>query len=97
MKKMMAMVLAAVLGVQSFAAAAAWHGFGGGHFNTQSQWQRQRPNQGGGFQRPPQRDFRPPQRAPERPPYGGGRMTDEDRRNLHRDLDRANRELYKGR
>ena len=48
-------------------------------------------------QRQPQRDFR---RA-ERPPEGGarreGRLTDEERRDLRRDVDRANREIYKGR
>ena len=48
------------------------------------------------FQRQPQRDFRPP------PDRGGrdsrdGRLTDQERRDLHRDLDRANRELYKDR
>lgn len=46
-------------------------------------------------QRPPPRDFRNPQ-----PPDRGardGRMSEQDRRDLHRDLDRANRELYKGR
>jgi hypothetical protein len=46
-------------------------------------------------QAPPQRDYRhapQPDRAPR-----DGRMTDQDRRDLHRDLDRANRELYKGR
>jgi hypothetical protein len=37
------------------------------------------------------RDGRPPQRD-ER---NQGRMTDEERRGLHQDLDRANREIYK--
>jgi hypothetical protein len=55
------------------------------------QMQRPQPER---FQRPPQRDFqRPP---PERNPRDG-RMTDQERRELHRDLDRANRELYKDR
>jgi hypothetical protein len=43
----------------------------------------------------PQRDYRGPERQPERRP--DGRLTDEERRDLHRDLDRANREIYKGR
>jgi hypothetical protein len=61
----------------------------------QAQMQHQRP---GGMQQPPQRDNfrpqRPPERAPERP---DGRMTDQERRDLRRDIDRANREIYKGR
>jgi len=58
-----------------------------------AQMQRHQPDR---FQRPPQRDFRS---APQAPDRGGrdGRMTDQERRDLHRDLDRANRELYKGR
>lgn len=75
------------------ACAGPWHGFGGAQ--VQAQMQRPRPEQ---FQRQPQRDFRgaeqPPERAPQR---GDGRLTEEERRNLHRDLDRANREIYKGR
>jgi hypothetical protein len=59
------------------------------------QVQQQRP-QHERFQRNPQRDFRPPERQPERGPRDG-RMTDQERRDLHRDLDRANRELYKDR
>jgi hypothetical protein len=82
------MVLA--LAAQSV-AAAPWHTFGGPRFDVQAQPQRP-----GGYQRPPpQRDMRNPERAPERRP--DGRLTDDERRNLHRDLDRANREIYKGR
>jgi len=57
----------------------------------------QMPNQrpGGHQPPPPQRDFRHPEQPPDRRP--DGRMTDDERRALHRDLDRANRELYKGR
>jgi hypothetical protein len=36
------------------------------------------------------REARPPNRDDRRQ----GRMTDEERRNLHKDLDRANREIY---
>jgi len=77
-------------------AAAQWRNYGGRHFDVQ---QRQRP---GGFQqRPqPQRDYRQPDyqrdyRQPDR--RSDGRLTDEERHNLRRDLDRANREIYKGR
>lgn len=57
--------------------------------------QMQRPQQDR-FQREPQRDFR---NAPQQPDRGqrDGRLTEQERRDLHRDLDRANRELYKGR
>jgi len=76
-------------------AAAQWRNFGGRHYDVQSQRQGQ-----GGYQRP-QREFRQPDyrqpdyRQPDR--RSEGRMTDEERRNLRRDLDRANREIYKGR
>ena len=67
-------------------AAARHDGF------VRTQMQRHPPDRS---QPPPQRDYRhapQPDRAPR-----DGRMTDQDRRDLHRDLDRANRELYKGR
>jgi hypothetical protein len=77
----------------TLAVAAAWpHDAGGGVF-----FRVQAPRQGpGGMQRqPPQRDMRAAERQPQRRP--DGRFTEEERRNLHRDLDRANREIYKGR
>ena len=107
MKILIGTVLAlSVLAAQP-AAAAPRYGFGGGRMDVQMQ---QRP---GGYQRqaPPQRQFqRPPQRDFQRPEQGrdfqrseppdrrrDGRLTDEERRDLHRDLDRASREIYKGR
>ncbi len=48
-------------------------------------------------ERPPDRDFRRGERPPERDKRGDGRLTDEERRDLRRDIDRANREIYKGR
>ena len=80
------------------AAARQWRDFGGTRYDAQGQGQgqgqRQRP---GDFQRQPypQREFRQPERQPERP--RDGRLTDDERRDLRRDLDRANREIYKGR
>lgn len=78
---------------------------GGRHLGVQSQRPRQ-----GGYDRgqPPQRDFRQPDRREFRQPERGGdyrqpdrrhdgRLNDEERSNLRRDLDRANREIYKGR
>ena len=75
------------------AEARQWRDFGGPRFDVQAQ-QRQRP---GGYQRQPQpqRDYRQPERQPERRP--DGRLTDQERNDLRRDLDRANREIYKGR
>jgi hypothetical protein len=42
---------------------------------------------------------RPQRYVPSGPPGRGapGHMTDDERRQLHRDLDKANRELYRGR
>jgi len=42
---------------------------------------------------------RPQRYVPAGPPGRGtpGRLTDDERRQLHRDLDKANRELYRGR
>lgn len=43
---------------------------------------------------------RPQRYVPSGPPPdrgGSGRLTDDERRQLHRDLDKANRELYRGR
>jgi hypothetical protein len=47
-----------------------------------------------------QRVERPQRYVPSGPPPdrgGSGRLTDDERRQLHRDLDKANRELYRGR
>ena len=94
-KKLVKILTIAVLVLSAAAAesalAAQWRNHGGPRFDVQAP-QRQRP---GGYQRPPQRDYRAPQPQPERRP--DGRLTEEERRNLHRDLDRANREIYKGR
>ena len=67
-------------------AAASYPGFFPG-----AQAQKGPPGPPPGFERrePPRRE----QRADERP----GRMTDDERRALHRDLDKANRELYRRR
>jgi len=97
-KSLVGTTLALLALVVQPAVAAQWHGYGGARFDVQAQ--RQRP---GGYQRQqpqrefrnPEREFRQPERQPERRP--DGRLTDEERQNLHRDLDRANREIYKGR
>ena len=69
----------------------------GGGFRAQDQ---------GGFSHPKgqgkryERVERPQRYVPSGPPpdrRGSGRLTDDERRQLHRDLDKANRELYRGR
>ena len=92
MKILVGAVLALLAVAEQPAAAASWRNFGGRQFDVQAQ--RQPP---GEFQRPPQQDFRRGERPPERDKRGDGRLTDEERRNLRRDIDRANREIYKGR
>ena len=85
---------AGVLALAAFtqpAAANPWSDFGG-RFELQGQGRQ------GGGQRPRERELQ----APERPDRGGGgrregRLTEEERRDLRRDIDRANREIYKGR
>jgi hypothetical protein len=97
----MKIIIVAIMGalvMTAQPAAAQWRHHGGRHFDVQQQ--RQGP---GGYQRqqPPQREYRQPDyrqqpgRQMDRRP--DGRMTDDERRDLRRDLDRANREIYKGR
>lgn len=87
-----------VLAAAAQPADAQWRQHGGRHYDVQ----QQRPGGWGGNQRP-QRDYRPDYRQPDyRQPdrhmdRRDGRMTDEERRDLRRDLDRANREIYKRR
>ena len=79
-----------VAGSATPAAAASWANPG---FRVDLQAQKGRPGQDGGKQG---RDYRPDRR-------GGDdrrereRLNDDERRALHRDLDKANRELYKPR
>jgi len=95
MKLLIGAMLAALALAAEPAAAGPWHNFGSGLFHAQAQRQRQGGFQGG-FRRQPQRDFRR-EAPPERGQRGDDRMTEEERRGLRRDLDRANREIYKGR
>ena len=90
MKILIGMILALLAVAAQPTAAGPWRDFGGGRFDVQAQ--RQRP---GDFQRPPQRDFRRGERPPEDNKNGVGRLSDDERRNLRRDIDRANREIYK--
>ena len=101
MKKIL---ITAILGLLVIAqpAAAQWRHQGGRsyeggrHLGVQSQ----RPPPARDFRQPDRRDFRQPERGgdyrqPDR--RHDGRLNDEERSNLRRDLDRANREIYKGR
>ncbi len=92
MKTLIGVVLALLAVAAPPAAAGPWRDFGGGRFDVQAQ--RQRP---GEFQRAPQQDLRRGERPPEGDKRGDGRLSDQERRDLRRDIDRANREIYKGR
>ncbi len=84
----MVALVAATAAVQ-MPAVAAWGDLGVGRLVVQGQ-------SPAGVQRPPA-DGRRSERPPDRDPRRDGRMTDEERRDLRRDIDRANREIYKGR
>lgn len=94
----------ALLGALTFALAllglpaAADHERGAGYgYPPQSQGQQGRPGPYKGDQwRDPRRERQADrrERGEQRPP---GRLTDEERRELHRDLDKANREIYRRR
>ena len=84
MKKALLFVLA--LGLAGPSAAAGW-GYSGGDFYAQASKGRQ------GHDRAQRgRDSRP-ERRPERDERRE-RLSDDERRSLHRDLDKASRELY---
>lgn len=93
MKNQIGAILALTAAFAGPAPAAPWHIPGGGLLEVQAQ--RERP---GGLQRKPlpqpqpQRDSSRNERPPDR-----GWLTEEERRDLRRDIDRANREIYKGR
>jgi opacity protein-like surface antigen len=89
--KSLILVLALAAGFATPAAAASWANPG---FRVDVQAQKGRPGQDGGQKG---RDYRPDRR-------GGGddrreheRLNDDERRALHRDLDKASREIYKPR
>ena len=91
MKILLSMMLALLAAAAQAGAAASWRDFGGVGFGVQADRDRH-----GGMQRPPPGDARRAERPPERDKRGDGRLTEEERRNLRRDIDRANREIYKG-
>jgi hypothetical protein len=69
-------------------ASARWDGGAMAQAQTRSLPPRSVPSDA----EPERRRSEPPQEARQRPE---GKLNDEQRRGLHRDLDRANREIYK--
>src|SRR5215218_8929231 len=95
MKKLLLALVAAV-GLAGQAAAASW---AYPAFSPEAQWGggKGRQQQGPGPERGARRDAAPQQeRRPERN-AGRERLSDDDRNALHRDLEKANRELYRRR
>jgi hypothetical protein len=89
MKVLLLMTIAGALLLPPVADARDWRGAG---FAAQAQAQEQPLKKGPG---PVQRGDRDKQG--ERGKGQQGRLTQEERRDLHRDLDRANREIYRRR
>lgn len=81
-------ILLALLMIQAGAATAGgWHGRRGEFYAQQDQGRRAVPDRQRNTDRPERRErYERPQR-----------LSDEDRRNLHRDLDKARREIYRPR
>lgn len=84
------MVLAGLL--FSLAAQSAWAAPWDGRRGGQEQGRPSQRDQAG-----PRRDAPPQERRMDRGDRRDGAMSDEERRALHRDLERANRELYRRR
>jgi len=85
----MLVLAVAAVAVPPCAGAQGWRGPYGPMMQGQGPMKKGEP--GGG------REYRggPERRPPPRDERHQGRMTDEERRALHQDLDRANREIYK--
>lgn len=93
MKVLLAVVVAGTLLVPVLAEA---RGSGMGFapaLQAQGPMKQGEPARGGGRDARGGREGRPPNRDQRQQ----GRMTDEERRDLHKDLDRANREIYRPR
>jgi hypothetical protein len=91
MKKLLLIIATATLIAPLPAGAGGWD-MG---WSPMLQAQGQKKGGGGQFQRGG-RDFQRGQPdRPQRDERRQGRMTDEERRELHKDLDRANREIYR--
>lgn len=89
MKRLLSIVVAVILLGALPAAAQGYLVPVQGYYSKKGQGEYQR---GGGKDFRREKGGRPP-----RDERHQGRMTDEERRELHRDLDRANREIYRPR
>jgi hypothetical protein len=97
MKTLMAvLMLGGVLSMLS--ASVVWAGpFDGATFSVQDRGFGGARDRSGGHDRRQVREARSSQPPPQPPrERARGQMTEEERRQLHRDLDKANRELYGG-
>jgi hypothetical protein len=92
--KSLILALALFAGLVSPASSAPW-GYSPAAYDAQGQKARHGRDQGG----PPQgRPAPPPERQMQGDPRRGQQqLNDDERRALHRDLDKANRELYRRR
>ena len=86
MKGLLVMAVAGALILAPVAHARDRHARSGAWLQAQGQSAKKDP-------KPPQRGAR--DKRGERDKRQQGRLTDEERRGLHRDLDRANREIYR--
>jgi hypothetical protein len=91
--KSLTLALALIAGLVSPALSAPWWGYSPAAYDAQGQKARHGREQGGapqGRQVPPPQQQMPP--GPRR-----DQLNDDERRALHRDLDKANKELYRRR
>ena len=89
MKRLFLIIAAMGVLASPFAEAQRWNREFGPAVQSQGPQKKGEPR--GGREIRGEREGRPPQRDERHQ----GRLTDEERRGLHKDLDRANREIYK--
>jgi hypothetical protein len=89
MRNLLTLIAAGLLLVQPAAEARDFRPGGGARVQAQEQQSKR----GGGPQKPDRDRFQRAEPEKRKP----GRLTQEERRELHRDLDRANREIYRRR
>lgn len=89
-KKLLLVAAASALLLPALADAREWRPGFGARLQAQEQHEKKAP---GKFQRG-ERDWRRDKRQ-EREERERGRLTEEERRELHRDLDRARRDIYR--
>lgn len=90
-KKLLLVVAASALLLPALADAREWRPGFGARLQAQEQQEKKGPGQ---FKRGGKRDLQRGERD-ERDERYRGRLTEEERRELHRDLDRARRDIYR--